>query len=351
MSQGGVHVAVMEVASVQPPKGLGASVPAESSQGRPSQGEAPQSQAPLCPACGSPAFHSLLSAPTAEGSRALVSCSRCGLLRFLGEPASSSRRRFIDLILRRCPSLPAPGRFLHFLGRAALSGPLRFLLNQDWKRRQPGLVLHASAVDGELAREFQRHQVHSILLSPSLPDAACAFHRHGVAAAVADPLEAPIRHRVLDAVVRLRGLAAEADPATWLCSASRQIRPGGRVYLQIYDCSSWAFLLCGSHWVGLEADNARYAYRAEDLEVLLDLCGMRIVRRSHYFPFWNALVWAASLAPSLDALPGNQNSSASPFTPRTIACLALALLLLPLAFVESLCHAGSVLMVEAELKS
>ena len=293
----------------------------------------------------------MLFARTNVGSRALVSCSRCGLLRFLAGAQPVSQHRFIDFILRRSYAQNLAGRLLRMASRAALAGPVSFLRDRQRKSPVSGLVLNADGADGVLSREIETQQARPLLITRTLADAQCAFHRHGVLAVQADPGASPIRLGVLDTVLRMQGLSGEPDPAVWLTRASRQLQPGGRIVLQVFDCSSWAFLLCGSRWVGLEPEDACYAYRGEDVEVLLDLCGMGVVRRSHDFPILNAFVWTSSLFPSLNAIDPAFASQPAPPALRTFAYLLLVAMLLPVAFLESLCHAGSVLMVEAERKS
>lgn len=304
-----------------------------------------------CPACGSPAYGSVLSAGTHEGIRSLVSCSRCGLLRFLGEVARTGSSRFSDFVLRKNNARNVAETLLGAVRRVAMRGPLQFVLSRSGARKSPDLVLQVDATDGWLCRELEQRQADCMVVTPSHNDAARAFHREGVFAVVADSASLPLRLGSVDTVLRLRGFSAEADPAGWLTHLVRRLRPGGRVVLQVFDCSSWGFLLCGSRWVGLEPDSARFAYRAEDLEVLLELCGMRVVRRSHYFPMLNAMVWASSLFPGLDANIAPANP-AEQRTFRSVLFYVLALLLLlPLALVESMCHAGSVLLLEAERKA
>lgn len=315
----------------------------------------PSVAAAPCPACGSPAFRSVLSAPTAGGPRALVSCSRCGLLRFLGAAQRSTVPCFFDAIERRDPARCWPERLLSYFRKAAAGGPLRFLMNDEWKQRTGARVFHVDAVDGTVCRGVQQQSLQSrpVVASPSIAGASRALHRHGIDALVADPVHSPLRNRCVDAIVRFRGFTSEADPAAWLSTAATQLRPGGRIYLQVFDCSSWAFLLCGSHWVGLEPSLANYAYRGEDVEVLFDLSGLRITRRSHAFPMLNTFAWASSLAPwlhrRLDPCLAS-NSGPLPVLP-VLLYLLLVLALYPFALVESLCHAGSVLMIEAERKA
>lgn len=303
----------------------------------------------VCPACGSPAYASVLTADTQNGGRLLVSCSRCGLLRFLTEAPHGETGGFPDFLFRQSPR----GGFLHgvleWLRRDAARSLIRFVLQGFAPDKLAGPALLSGGADGFLCRELQNRKVHCLAIASSLHDAQRCFHREGVDTVLCSPSEAPVKLGSLQWLLRAQGFSAESDPAHWLTHAARRLQPGGRMFLQVFDCSSWGFLVCGSNWVGLEPQSARFAYRAEDLEVLLELCGMRVVRRSHYFPLMNALVWASSLFPKLDA---SRTQSETPQSPLRVLLYMMAVLLVsPLAFLESLCHAGSVLMLEAERRA
>ncbi len=325
------------------------SVPAVALAGT-EESEAP-GQASPCPACGSPACTSVLTARVHASSRTLVSCSRCGLLRFLEEAPKPAGSRFSEFILRQTTARNLAEQALHLLKRRAVGSLLRFAATRTRAQQAPELLLHLDAMDGWFCRQWEQGHTDCMVSTQNVPDASRAFHRDGIFAVVAESAEPPLRMGTVDAVVRLRGFSSELDPAGWLAHIVRRIRPGGRVVLQVFDCSSWGFLVCGSGWVGLEADSATFAYRADDLEVLLELCGMRVVRRSHFFPWMNALVWASSLFPGLDPSVSGDTSGGPPASSTLLLYVLAAVALLPLAVVESLCDTGSTLMLEAERKA
>jgi len=292
----------------------------------------------------------VLSAETGQGSRALVSCSRCGLLRFLGDAPRLAGSRFSEFVSRHGFVRNAAERLLGAVRRGAARGPMRFVRGPLKANGAAKPILQVGGVDGSILRDQGFHQADCLLMTPQLEVATHALHREGIPSLVADSASPPLRLGALHAVLRLRGFSGEADPAAWLTSIARKLQPGGRVVLQVFDCSSWGFLLCGSRWVGLEPESAFYAFRAEDLDVLIELCGMRVVRRSHFFPLLNTLVWTSSLFPSLDVVTASSAEATNPSTMRILLYLAVALLLWPLALVESVCQTGSVLMLEAECK-
>jgi hypothetical protein len=303
-----------------------------------------------CPACGSGAYSAMLSPRCASGERVLVSCARCGFLRYLGEPQPDEQCGFSSFFLRRVAASTVAGQLLEGFRALAATGPVRFVLHGSRKKTRPERILVADTLDGTFSRSLQRGGVRCVALIRSLEGAAHATHRQGVDAVVAHGGTLPMLPGAVDAVVRMRGFVGESDPAGWLMQAGRQIAPGGRIVLQVFDCASWAFLLSGSQWVGLVANEGRFAYRAEDLEVLLDLCGLRIVRRSHFFPLLNSCAWVSSILPSLNVIGPNWSTQAPPHLGRVLGYLFCVAALLPLALAESLCHAGSVMLLEVEQK-
>ena len=303
-----------------------------------------------CPACGSASYATMLSPRCASGERTLVSCARCGFLRYLGEPHSEGQCAFSSFFLRRVAASTVAGRLLEGFRALAAMGPVRFVLHGSRKLRTRERILVADTLDGTFSRSLQRGGVRCIALVRTLEGAAHATHRQGVDAVVTRGGTLPLLPGAVDTVVRMRGFSGELDPVEWLMQAGRQIRPQGRLVLQVFDCASWAFLLSGARWVGLVPSEGLFAYRAEDLEVLLDLCGLRIVRRSHFFPLLNACAWASSIVPRLNVIRPNWSTQAPPRLGHVLGYLSCVAALLPVALAESLCHAGSVMMLEVERK-
>lgn len=304
-----------------------------------------------CPACGSEDFESILRAGDAKSSRSLIACSRCNLLRFIGPASSTQPASFADSVHFSIPRGRLTQRLLGFFRTRGLHSKLQFLANSLFREGSDGYVLDCDGGDGTVAKLLEDRNARPLLVSRDPMEALHALHQHGVFAVAGDPSAPPIRKAMFDNVCRLRGFAHEEDPVKWLHSARTLLRPGGRIVMQSFDSASWAFLICGSQWAGLEASCSRYSFRAVDLEVMLDYCGFRITRRSHFFPVLNASIWVSSLLPGLDPetcvarSAGPCRSALSEFA----YCLML-LVALPLGIVESFCHSGSVLMLEAEPK-
>lgn len=305
-----------------------------------------------CPACNSADFESILRTGAAGIPRTLISCSRCGLLRILGRPTQTRACTLVDALHFSGPGTAPTDRFYRFLLSRALRSKLRFLGQTLFRNGSGGVVLNCDGGDGTIGRILEKDDARSISIVRDQRDAIHAFHRQGVHAVTADPADPPIRTPIFDVVCRFRGLAHDEDPLSWLQSTRRLMAPGGRLVIQAFDSGSWAFLITGSQWAGLEGDCARYAFRAVDLEVLLDFSGYRIARRTYFFPLLNASIWVSSLMPRLD--PQARRAVPQPRSWRTFSfdlLYALILVLaLPAALIESVCHAGSILMVEAEPK-
>jgi SAM-dependent methyltransferase len=282
----------------------------------------------------------------------LIACRRCSLLRFVGAASPVRPATFLDGIHFHHLGDGLAGRWYRLLLRAGLRSKAGFVGKSLGQPGCNGIVLDLSGDDGTTARAMEQWDARVLAVSSQEDHSRKAFHEQGVFAVTADAAAPPLRAPLFDLVTRLRGFAHDEDPVAWLETAKVVLKPGGRVIAQAHDSASWAFLFAGSHWTGLEGACASYAFRSADLEVLLDFCGYRIVRRSHFFPFLNAAAWVSSLFPGLD--PQSRRVS-TPSGNRAMLGLDLlySLLLLafmPLAFVESICDAGTVLMVEAEPK-
>lgn len=306
----------------------------------------------LCPACNSADFESVLRTGRMSAPRTLIACGRCRLLRILGDSSHSRTPTLMDALHFSGPRMSHSDRFYRFLLTQARRPKLRFLAKALFRKESDGVVLDCGGGDGTIARALEQRDARSLSVVGSPNEAIHAYHRQGVPVVVADPAEPPLRAPLFDVVSRLRGLAQDEDPVSWLHAARRLLKPGGRIVIQTFDSGSWAFLVTGSQWAGLEGDCARYAFRAIDLEVLLDFAGFRITRRTHFFPMLNASVWATSLLPQLDPEARRTASRLHSWKTLPLDLLygAFALLMLPIGLVESVCHAGSVLMVEAEPK-
>lgn len=305
-----------------------------------------------CPACNAADFESILRTGGIGAPRTLIACSRCSLLRILGSPTCTNALTLADALHFSGPRGTPADRFYRFMLARALRPKLQFLSKALLRKGSSGVVLDCGGGDGTVARALEARDARSLSVVGNLGEAIHAYHRQGVPVVVADPSDPPLRVSMFDAVCRLRGLAHDEDPVSWLQSARRLLKPGGRVVTQTFDSGSWAFLITGSQWAGLEGQCARYAFRAVDLEVLLDFSGFQIARRTHFFPLLNASVWVSSLFPGMDPQARrapNRERSWRMF-PLDLLYAFLVLLALPVGLIESVCHTGSVLMVEAEPK-
>ncbi len=305
-----------------------------------------------CPACNSAEFESVLSTGGGSTPRTLIACGRCSLLRILGSTSQCRALTFADAVHFLIPDKTPFDSLCGVLLQRALRSKLRFLSQAALRKESKSVVLDCGGGDGTVAQSLEAFDARSLAVVQDPAGLPCSDHRQGVRTVTADPADPPVRASIFDTVCRLRGLAHDEDPVHWLQCARRLLKPGGNLVVQTFDSGSWAFLVTGSHWAGLEGDCASYAFRAADLDVLLDSCGYQVTRRSHFFPLLNASIWASSLFPRLD--PYRRRTGAAPSTWRTLALdgvyTALLALLSPVALMDSVCRTGSVVMLEAKLK-
>ncbi len=132
------------------------------------------------------------------------------------------------------------------------------------------------------------------------------------------------------------------------------LHPDGRLIVQTPNAACWQFLLLGEKWRGLEVPRHLWNFKASDLEILLDRTGFEVVRTKHFSLRDNPACLATSLAPSLD--PTVRSVRHVEETPnrklmRDALYFGLVLASLPFTLIESACHAGCTVMMEARKRS
>jgi hypothetical protein len=93
-----------------------------------------------------------------------------------------------------------------------------------------------------------------------------------------------------------------------------------------------------------------FDFRDCDLEKLLEVCGMAVVRRKYFSLRDNPAGLASSLAPALDPMARRVRrvaESAAARLAKDLAYLALTAAALPFTLVEAAFRAGSTVMMEA----
>ena len=143
------------------------------------------------------------------------------------------------------------------------------------------------------------------------------------------------------------------DPASYLRSAHKLLRPDGRLIVQVPNAACWQFLLMGEHWSGIDVARHLTDFRSKDLEALLDRCGFEVLRFKHFSLRDNPAGMATSLAPKLDPMARQMRQvRETPLRKLTkdLLYFALTLISVPFTLLEAACRAGSTVMVEARKK-
>jgi hypothetical protein len=143
------------------------------------------------------------------------------------------------------------------------------------------------------------------------------------------------------------------DPASYLRAAARLLAPKGRLVVQVPNVDCWQFLLLGESWSGVDVPRHLINFRARDLENLLSACGFEVLRRKHFSLRDNPAGLATSIAPGLDPMARRvrrTNEGSMTRLLKNTLYFGLVLAAIPFTALESVCGAGSTIMVEARKK-
>lgn len=141
-----------------------------------------------------------------------------------------------------------------------------------------------------------------------------------------------------------------ADPRPVLGELRRILREDGDLVLQVPNKDSWQARLLGRRWGGLDVPRHLVNYSAGTLRRVLEDCGLKVVRESHYSLRDGPLTLANSLAPALyppaRVAREDVDAAASGWAP-SLAYLGLTLAVLPFSLAESAFGHGAAVMVQA----
>lgn len=308
-----------------------------------------------CPACGCPDFTSLFKATdrlyrTTSQEFQIVECRRCHLIRLLPRPTPAELVKYYPPEYWFSPGDSLPDRLEEYYRRLVLRDHLRFVRRALEDIRKPGLVLDVGCGGGlflaMLAEEGQRVAGLDFSL-----DAARAAWARGVPAICGGLAQPPLRPGSCRLVTMFHVLEHLYQPQAYVEAAYELLRPGGSLVVQVPNASSWQFLLLGENWTGADVPRHLTIFRTSDLEVLLERCGFRVVRKKLFSLRDNPASLASSLAPWLDPMARRVRKRGE--GPRTrlvkdLVYFALVLACIPFTLLEAACGAGSTVMLEGK---
>ncbi len=290
---------------------------------------------------------------TTEKYFLIVECRNCRLIRLHPQPTPAELRHYYPSDYWFVPETGAADTLEQAYRRFVLRDHLRFVERALRDSGEQGIVLDVGCGGGLFLQMLsERGKVKGIGLDFSL-DAATVAARAGVPAICATLSRAPLAPESCAAVTMFHVLEHLYDPASYLDSARRLLRPGGRLIVQVPNAACWQFLLFGERWNGIDVPRHLIDFRLSDLEMLLDNCGFEALRFKHFSLRDNPAGMATSFAPWLDPMARRMRGVAE--SPRMrlwrdLLYVALAAASIPFTLLEAACRAGSTIMVEARKK-
>jgi SAM-dependent methyltransferase len=288
----------------------------------------------------------------------IVECRACRLMRLDPWPSPEEMPRYYPERYWYAGEDDATSRMEQAYRRFVLRDHLRFVERALRESGEQGVVLDVGCGGGLFLQMLEERQAtgsaHLIAgLDFSLDAARVAWRRAAVPAVCASLAEAPFAAESCAAITMFHVLEHLYDPAAYLESAHRLLRPRGRLIVQVPNAASWQFLLLGGHWNGAQVPRHLIHFRARDLDELLDVCGFEVLRHKYFSLRDNPAGLATSIAHFLD--PMSRRMWGIVETPwqrlaKNLAYAALAAACLPFTLLEAACRAGSTVMVEARKK-
>ena len=312
-----------------------------------------------CPACDCAEFRALLRATdrlyrTTAKTFLIVECKRCRLIRLHPAPSARELRDYYPKSYWFEPAPNAADRLTELYREFVLRDHVPFVWKALEKAGPRGPLLDVGCGGGLFLRLMAARGVAVAGLDFSIDAAVCAWRANGVPATCGSLSHAPFGSGTFACITMFHVLEHLYDPGSHVVAARDLLRPEGRLVAQVPNAGCWQFLLLGEKWNGLDAPRHLFDFRDTDLEILLDQCGLEVMRRKYFSLRDNPTGLATSLAPWLDPMARRVRGVEE--GPRLrlfkhLLYLALVVTSLPFTLLEAACRAGSTVMVEARKKS
>jgi SAM-dependent methyltransferase len=273
-------------------------------------------------------------------------------MRLEPRPAPQELREYYPREYWFAPDGTAAGTLEEAWRRLVLRDHVTFVLQALARSRVRGPVLDVGCGGGLFLGMLAERGIRGVGLDFSADAAAVAWNRQGVPAVCGDLIRAPVAEASCAVVTMFHVLEHLHDPAAYVETARRLLRPGGRLIVQVPNAASWQARLLGRAWSGFDVPRHLVHFRARDLEALVERCGFRVERLKHFSLRDNPAGLASSLFPRLDPMARRvRHTGETPATKLAKDLLYLGVLAagLPFASLEAAFGAGSTIMLDARL--
>jgi SAM-dependent methyltransferase len=284
----------------------------------------------------------------------VVECRSCGLLRLYPRPAPEELAAYYPPDYWFLAGGGLAERLEEAYRRFVLSDHVAFVRRALEDSGEAGPVLDCGCGGGLFLRMLKEAGAAVVGLDNSPRAAAIAWRGNGVPCFCGDLAGAPLAEGSCAAVTMFHVLEHLRDPSAYLRAAGRLLSPKGRLIVQVPNADCWQFLLLGENWSGIDVPRHLIDFRRRDLENLLGECGFEVLRRKHFSLRDNPAGLATSLAPGLDPMARRVRRTAEgPLAKlfKDTVYFGMVLASVPFTALESVCGAGSTIMVEARKKA
>ena len=284
----------------------------------------------------------------------IVECPACRLIRLHPRPAPGELGKYYPPAYWFAAEPTTAARLEQIYRRLVLRDHLKFVERALRDCGEKGLVLDVGCGGGLFLQMLAERGIKRVTgLDFSMDAARVAWRRSRVPTVCASLSNAPLAPSSCAVITMFHVLEHLHDPASYLRSAHKLLRPDGRLIVQVPNAACWQFLLMGEHWSGIDVPRHLTDFRSKDLEALLDRCGFEVLRFKHFSLRDNPAGMATSLAPKLDPMARQMRQvRETPLRKLTkdLLYFALTLISVPFTLLEAACRAGSTVMVEARKK-
>ncbi len=283
-----------------------------------------------------------------------MECANCHLMRLDPQPSHAELWQYYPDAYWFAPGESTAEKLEERYRRFVLMDHVRFVERARAESGESGPVLDVGCGGGLFLRLLADRGAPVLGLDLSLGATRVAWHQNAIPAICSWLPNAPLPDESCSVVTMFHVLEHLHDPASFLDSARRILKPDGRLVIQVPNAACWQFVMFGERWNGLDVPRHLFNFRQSDIDVLLNECGFTPVRYKHFSLRDNPAGLATTIAPQLD--PMSRIVRKVPESPRmrllkNLGYFGIVLAALPFAMVEAACRAGSTIMVEARKKS